>query len=157
MSLSKLFSEVLASAIAEAKQREIPIFTFALYHDHESKAVSVCIDTEENSSKVVRSINDYNMKHFMNAARGGDLKSASLWQANIGRNLSLGDFSLINLARRSLETTRVNDQFYVEMLQSVVAVQSQVAALSPEAKRLVFACSGAESEVAFAWALPADA
>jgi hypothetical protein len=157
MSPSKLFSEALASAIAEAKQHQIPIFTFALYHDHESNAVSVCVDTEENSGKVVRSINDYNMKHFLSAARAGDLKSASLWQANIGRNLSLGDFSLVNLSRRPLGTTRVNDQFYVEMVQAVVAVQSQVAALSSEPQRLVFACSGADSEVGYVWSLPADA
>jgi hypothetical protein len=154
---SKLFSEVLADAIAEAKQREVPVFTFALYHDHESSAVSVCIDTEENSSKVVQSINGYNVRHFIRAAQGGDLKSASLWQANIGRNLSLGDFSLVNLARRRLGTIQVNDQFYVEMVQSVIAVQGQVAALSPKAQRLVFACSGAESEVAYVWSLPADA
>ncbi|TDP61420.1 hypothetical protein [Roseateles toxinivorans] len=56
MSPSKLFSEVLANAISEVKRRQVPVFTFALYHDHESKAVSVCVDTEENSGKVVRSI-----------------------------------------------------------------------------------------------------
>jgi hypothetical protein len=157
MSPSKLFSEVLTSAIAEIQERQAPVFTFALYHDHESSAVSVCADTEENSDRVVRSINAYNMKHFINAARAGDLKSASLWQANIGRSLSLGDFSLVNLARRSLGATRVNDQFYVEMVQSVMAVQNQVSALSPKAQRLVFACSGANSEVAYVWSLPADA
>ncbi|MGM9485869.1 hypothetical protein [Ideonella sp. YS5] len=157
MSLSKLFAEVLSNAIAEAKQRQVPVFTFALYHDHESMAVSVCVDTEENSSRVVRSINNYNMKHFISAARAGDLKSARLWQANIGRSLSLGDFSLVNLARTPLGATRVNEQFYVEMVQSVVAAQSQVAALSPEPQRLVLACSGADSEVAYVWSLPADA
>ncbi len=157
MAPSKLLSEVLASAIAEAKQCQVPIFTFALYHDHESEAVSVCIDTEENSNRVVRSINDYNMKHFMKAARAGDLKSASLWQANIGRSLSLGDFSMVNLARRPLEAIQATDHFYAEMVQSVIAVQDQVAALSPEAKRLVFACSGADDEASYVWSLPADA
>jgi len=44
------------------------VYTFALYHDHESAAVSVCVDTEANSRRVVAHTNRYNMKHFTEVA-----------------------------------------------------------------------------------------
>jgi hypothetical protein len=154
---SSLFAKVLAKALAEVEARPIPVFTFALYHDHESDAVSVCVDTEEKSDEVVQRINRYNMRHFMKAARAGDLEQARLWQANIGRSLSLGDFRLVNLARTQLDGIAVDDTFYVAMVKALVAVQSRVAALASRPERLAFACSGANSEVALVWSLPGDA
>ena len=154
---SQLCAEVIEKAIAEVKAREVPVFTFALYHDHESGTVSVCVDTEENSRKVVQSINSFNMKYFMKEVQSGDLKSASLWQANIGRSLSLGDFELVNLARTKLEEVEVDDRFYVEMVQSLVAAQRNISALAPEPGSLVFACSGADDEVAYVWSRHTDA
>jgi hypothetical protein len=108
MTASRLFEKILEEAIAEVRARRVPVFTFALYHDHESAAVSVCVDTEENSKKVVQSINSFNMKYFTKAVRSGDLKDAALWRANIGRSLSLGDFTMVNVARRDLGKVAVN-------------------------------------------------
>ena len=150
---SKFFSNLIDNAISEIRKASIPVFTFALYHDHESGAVSVCADTEDNSNQVVQSINRYNMKYFMSAIQTGDLKAASLWQANIGRSLSLGDFSLVNVARSPLGTMEVNDCFYVEMVQALVAKQHEIAKLTPTPERLVLACSGANDEVAYVWSL----
>jgi hypothetical protein len=153
---AQLFTQVLESALTEIDARAIPVFTFALFHDHESKAISVCVDTEENSTKVVQGINVYNMKHFMEAVRTGDLTSASLWQANIGRSLSLGDFAMVNVARTALGNLEVNTQFYVAMVQAVMAKQEVIAAFSPSPERLVFACSGPQDEVALVWSMPAN-
>ena len=60
MSAASLFHEVLESALSEIESSGLPVFTFAMYHDHESGAVSVCADSEENSARAVASMNAYN-------------------------------------------------------------------------------------------------
>jgi hypothetical protein len=157
MTASELFERVLEGALTEVRAKATPVFTFAFYHDHESRAVSVCIDTEENSRRSVLSTNTYNMRHFLRAIADGDLEAAALWQANIGRSLSLGDFALVNVARADLGSVRVGKQFYLAMVRSLVAVQLQVAALAPQPERLVFACSGPNDEPAYVWSLPPGA
>lgn len=64
---------------------------------------------------------------------------------------------MVNIARTELCDLAVNDQFYVAMVRALVAVQEQVAALSPNPERVVLACSGAEDEVAYVWSLPNNA
>jgi hypothetical protein len=157
MTATALFERVLVAALGDVAAKAVPVFTFAFYHDHESRAVSVCVDTEENSRRVVRSMNDYNARHFLAAVADGDLEAAGLWQANVGRSLSLGDFVLVNVARTELGGVQVGKQFYATMLRAVVAVQPQVASLAPDPERLVFACSGPDAEVAYVWSLPSSA
>ena len=154
MDPSNLFAEVLEKAISEVKARQIPVFTFAFYHDHESAAVSVCVDTEENSNRFVVDQNRYNMGYFLPAVANGELTTASLWQANVGRSLSLGDFHLVNVARTEFGGGEVDEHFYVGMVRALVAVQDRVAQLSPHPERLVFVCSGADDEAGLVWALP---
>lgn len=151
-----IFDTVLQHALFEVKAKAISIFTFAFYHDHESETISVCVDTETNSEKTVLSMNSYNMKYFLRAVANEDLDDASLWQANIGRSLSLGNFTLVNVARTDIDNKNVNDHFYVLMLKAMVAIQDQVAALSLNPARLIFTCSGAKDEVAYVWSLPAN-
>ncbi len=155
MSAALLFHDVLESALREIESSGLPVFTFAMYHDHESGAVSVCADSEENSARAVASMNAYNAKYFGPAVAKGDLKDAALWQANVGRSLSLGDFAIVNAARTDIGEVPVDDLFYVLMAQAVVAIQDRVAALAPQPDKLVFACSGADDEVALVWAMPA--
>src|SRR5687767_4198389 len=96
------FTGVVTAAIEVVRKQSVPVHTFAFYHDHESGAVSVCVDTEENSRRVVADSNRYAMKEFAKAIERGDLENAARWQANVGRNLSLGDFALVNVARTEL-------------------------------------------------------
>src|SRR3982750_3530417 len=58
------FVSVLRDAIAHPRAEAVPVYTFAFYHDHESGAVSVCVDTEASSARQVRATNRYNAKHF---------------------------------------------------------------------------------------------
>lgn len=132
MEASAFFASVLHAALLQVRAKAVPIFTFALYHDHESGAVSVCVDTEQSSNRSVLATNAYNMRYFEEAVAAGDLNAASLWQANIGRSLSLGYFEMINIARAELRDLVVNEQFYVAMVRALIAVQEQVAALSIE-------------------------
>lgn len=94
---------VLADAIERVRTVGVSVYTFALYFDHESPAISVCVDTIEKSQATVASINAYNSKYFHKAISSGDLKGAALWQSNIGRSLSLGDFHLVNVGRLDLD------------------------------------------------------
>lgn len=151
MSASEIFSSVLQRAIAEVRQSSIQVYTFALYHDHESHAVSVCVDTEKNSNKFVSSMNQYRMKYFMQAIAEKDLKSASGWQATTGRSLSLGDFTLVNSARTDLGKTKVTPDFYLSMMTALMSIQGEIIELSPDPERLVFASSGPNDEVAYVW------
>jgi len=133
----------------------LPAFTFAMYHGHESGAVSVCADSEESSARAVASMNAYNAKQFAAAVAKGDLTDAALWREYIGRSLSLGDFAIVNAARTKFGEVPIDAQFYVLMAQAVVAIQDRAAVLAPQPDRLVLACSGPDDEVALVWAMPA--
>jgi len=145
---------ILADALAQVRAAGVSVYTFAIHFDHESHALSVCVDTIEKSRSTVASINVYNSRYFHKAVASGDLKGASLWQANIGRSLSLGDFHLVNVARRDLPTDiEVSSEFFVCLVQALVSIESEVAAISTAPEALVFCCSGMENEVEYCWAL----
>lgn len=155
--LARLVNEILGQAIARVRNEAVPIYTFALYHDHESAALSVCIDTEENSRRCVAQMNRYAKKHFADALTRGNLGAAALWRANVGRSLSLGDFALVNMARRDLGPLRDQDDFYLTLVRSLALVESPVLALSPDPERTLFCCSGADDETQYVWSGCADA
>lgn len=148
------FEAVLKAAIAEVKLKNLSVFTFAFYHDHESDAVSVCVDTEENSLRSVQSMNEYNSRHFLKAVGEGNLQDASLWQANFGRSLSLGDFAMVNVSRADIEESVIDERFHLLMVQAMVAVQNEIATLSQNPERILLACSSDDSEVGYVWSLP---
>jgi hypothetical protein len=151
VTVSVTVNRVLRDAITHITRRGTPVFTFALYLDHESGAVAVCVDTEENSMKVVAGINRYNAKHFRAAVEGGDLKAAALWQANIGRSLSLGDFAFVDIARADLPDTPQDAKLELVLVRSLVDVQSEVLALADAPERVLFVCSSAGDEVGYVW------
>jgi hypothetical protein len=154
MELFPLFRSVVQAAVEQMKEKTVPVFTFAFYHDRESRAISVCVDTEANSQKIVLSINAYNVRYFLKNVAADDLNSAGLWDANIGRSLSLGDFAFVNVARVGIDDVQVDDRFYLSMIKALIASHEQVAALAPAPERLIFACSGPNDEVEYVWSLP---
>lgn len=153
MTSESLFVNVVDRALAEARSRSIRVYTFAFYHDHESAAVSVCVDTQDNSERVVRGINAYNSKHFFEAVETRDLKMAALWQANTGCSLSLGDFAAVNLARTELPGN-LRGVDYCAMVHAVMVRHEEVRLQSLDPSRTLLACSGPEEEVALVWSLP---
>jgi len=152
-----LAAQVISAAVLELRSKAFPLFTFALYFDHESEALSACADTEENSTRTVASVNRYNAKFFHQYLAAGDTSTAELWQANTGRSLSLGDFALVNLARLDTPGVKQTDDFFLSIAQALVAHEAEILALSPSPDRVVFACSGASDEVALVWAARGDA
>ncbi len=151
MTLNDLFDRIVERALAEAEAKRISIHTFAFYYDHESAAVSVCIDTEENSWQAAKRINAYSAKHFLSAVADGDLKGAAMWNVNGDRNFALGDFYLVNLARTDLAEARADNEFFQSMLQAVVRNQPAISRLADNKDRLMLCCSGPDDEVQFVW------
>jgi hypothetical protein len=156
--LNSFLASVVKAAVAELQAAPIPIHTFAFYHDHESNAVSVCADTKESSLRAVRKSNQWSMKYFAQHLLDGSWEDACLFQANVGRSLSLGDFTRVNLARTALPPKTNTDQsFYLAMARAVIAHQANIVSLAPDPEDVVFCCSSADSEVGLVWsALPND-
>ncbi len=149
-----LIENVIDQALAAAKQRNIAVYTFALYYDHESPAISVCIDTEEQSKATVSRINTYNRKYFIPAVAAGDLQGALLWLSNTGRSLSLGDFHSVNLARADLSADFSPDQnFFVSLVQALAAAEAKIALQAAAPQSLLLCCSGSKSEVEYWWSV----
>jgi hypothetical protein len=150
---NRLFEDVLSGAIPEVRVAGIDVVTFALYHDHESSAVSVCVDTEASSARLVRSQNAFNTRYFADAVTKGDLRTAALFQANVGRSLSLGDFELVNVARTDLNGIRPDEGFYLSMIRSLRRREGEIARLARDPQRLLFCASSADSEVGYLWTM----
>src|SRR5688572_25063375 len=102
---------------------------------------------------MVQDINSYNRQHFAEAVQAGDLKAAGLWNANIGRSLSLGDFAFVNIARVELAPGQAEKSLFVAMLRGLLASESEIAAFAPERRALLFCCSGPNEEVEYTWSL----
>jgi hypothetical protein len=147
----RLFDDVLSRAIAEVRDRGTDVYTFAFYHDHESAAVSVCVDTEVSSARSVVGQNLFRTKHFATAVAEGNLRRAALFGANTGRNLSLGDFALVNVARTDLGRVRPDDHFYLAMIRAVRRREREIVALTSDPLRLLFCASSADDEVGYLW------
>jgi hypothetical protein len=140
---------VIAEGLGEAKRRALSIYTFALYYDHESSAISACVDTIENSALVVNKINSFNAGYFRKAVNSSDLKQASLWRANIGRSLSLGNFAIVNAGRVSVSDSP--EEITKALLKSLVFAQEAVVAQSVGRDKLLPCCSGPNDEVEYWW------
>ena len=143
---------VLESALTSLTSSPVDVFTFAFYHDHESKAVSICIDTAESSDRHVPSSNKWTMKYFFEHIASGSLDEARLFRANSGRSLSLGDFAAVNVARTDIPSRiRLGEAFYIEMARSVIARQQDILRHSSTPEMVVFCCSGPDEEIDLVW------
>lgn len=149
--LDKLVKSVLQRALLELENAGADVYTFALHHDSEHGALSVCADTATNSRRVLRKINRQSMKRFAAAVRKRDLEEALVWQAAVGRNLAPRDFAWTDLARRSLGRYKRAPLLHATMLQSALQFSPQVAALTSDREALLFTCSNVEEEVGFVW------
>lgn len=152
MSMEKEFAKLIDVALSKASG--INIFTFALYQDHESGFVSVCLDTKENSELQLAESNAYSMKHFRRAIESAQLEEARLWQANVGRNLSLGDFEAVNIAELEIGDHVINDSFYLDMVRAIQGKAPNVLRQSSHKNSLLFCCSTEDDEVGLVWVEP---
>lgn len=152
----RVLADVLNRALQELEERRFQLYTLAFYLDHESAAVSICADTQPNSDRVVAKTNKYNLKHFLAAIHEGDMRSAALWQANVGRNLSLGDFSAVNLARTELHDLPADEALCHGMVEAIIGCHDRVRRLSPDPTRTLLVVSTPDDEVGLVWSLPSS-
>ena len=151
-----LLTAVMNRALELLEQQSFALYTLAFYLDHESSAIAICADTQPNSDRVVAEINRYNLRHFLDAIREADLSAAALWQANVGRSLSLGDFTAVNLARTELGDVPVDVSLCHAMVDTVIKNHSRIRKLSPNPAHTLLATSTLEDEVGLIWSLPAS-
>lgn len=82
--MHRFLEDVLLAALSELRSDPIDLYTIAFYHDHESRAVSVCADTKSESQQTVRAGNAWAMKYFAQHIDDGNLQDARMFQANTG-------------------------------------------------------------------------
>ena len=146
------FESLIDLALAKATEANLDIYTFAFYHDHESGYVSICIDSELNSIEQVKSQNAYSMKHFKRLIQEGNLNRAVLWQANVGRNLSLGDFIAVNIVSYKLpEDSQPNESMYLAMINAINTKSETIQSLCSNSDKLLYCCSTSNEEVGLIW------
>ena len=130
------------------------IITFSLYFDHEGRALSVCADTLESSQKCVAQMNAFSFKYFAEAVEQGDLSKAALWQGNIGRSLSLGDFKHVNLARKNVPRRIGTPKLFPEMVKAMIRHTPSILGVCDQRQHIVFSTSTATEEVGLVWSPP---
>ncbi|MBU6954448.1 hypothetical protein [Hahella sp. HN01] len=149
MNMIGIFENLIDEALAKAK--DLDIFTFAIYHDHESGFVSVCIDTKQNSENQLLESNKYSMKHFRRIIEEGSIEEAMFWQANIGRNLSLGNFAAINISEKEVAGIIPDNSFYLDMVKAIQNKEDLILQKSTHGSSLLFCCSTEDEEVGLTW------
>lgn len=149
--LNSILDEMINESLQIIKKENASIYTFAFYHDHETEAISICIDTEENSNKQITSSNDYSKKYFQENLKNGDMKSLQLWNFNTGRNFSLGDFSYVNIVYKKLDKRFITPDMYLNMIKSIERNKSKILTYSQSSKKVVFCCSSENNEVEYIW------
>ena len=143
---------VIRAAIDAAVSNGLRVYTFALYFDHESPALSVCMDTKENSLKKVSEQNAYAAEYFHRFIDAGDLDQAAHWQVNIGRNLSLGDFAKVNVARTDVAHDEYSASDCLALIRRVMTHEGEIRQLAEVPDELVFCCTSPTDEVGVVWA-----
>ena len=150
--VTELFERVIKVALAELRGDRVPVYTFALYHDHESAMVSVCVDTQEYSRKHILESNQWTLERFAGFIADGNIKDASRFRFDTGRSLSLGDFAHVGLAETDLDLgLETDDAFYLGMVRAILANQDEIVSLAQKPEEVVFCCSSADSEVGPVW------
>jgi hypothetical protein len=142
---------LLASALSAAKAKAVPIYSFALYHDSESSAFSVCIDTHSNSLTATAKSNAFTSEYFGKYVTERDYKSAVLWQP-IFRNASLGDYAYANIA--SVDTDIGHKYTESDVLEYVIKIrrlEGEILSLSPNPRDVLFSCSTPDDEFGICW------
>ncbi|GAB5546027.1 MAG: hypothetical protein SangKO_057870 [Sandaracinaceae bacterium] len=155
--IEALLRDVMTRALGDLEQQGMDVYTFSFYLDHESRAVSVCADTRESSARLVGRSNAFANRYFLGAVRDGDLETAALWQANVGRSLSLGDFAAVNVARTELGRHRPTPDLCLAMVESVIENHDAIRKLSSDPAQTILTCSTLDDEVGLVWSLPAEA
>lgn len=149
--LDTLLASILERAIDELKKARADVYTFSFCHEQKSGSVSVYADSEASSRSVIGALNRSSMKRFAKAVKKRDLDEALMWQATVGRSLSLSNFAWKKLAKSSLGKLKNAPELHEAMLLAALDVAPKVAALTSDRDKLLFTCSTVDEEVGLVW------
>lgn len=157
-----LIDRVIARAIDEISSRGFAgqIVTFALYFEQEGAVLSVCADTLDNSLAKQEKARNWSYQYLSESIDNGDLAKAALFNHSVGRSLSLGDFTLRNLAEHALEpddeTHDMSQSFFVALAQGLHRNAGVCLSICDSKQPTVLACSTHNDEVGLMWTPPRD-
>ncbi|WP_339847788.1 hypothetical protein [uncultured Halopseudomonas sp.] len=149
--MKEKFKKIIHDGLSKAKAKSVDIYTFALYHDHESHFATVCIDTIESSKRSVISSNEFSKKYFMRSIMSGELPSPGAWNANGGRSFSLGDFALVNVSEVKVARLPKLPDFYIDMVLAIEETRALIEKQSTHGPQLLYCCSTENNEVGLVW------
>lgn len=150
------FDKIIEKALNILFSKGTDIYTFALYYDHESSAVSVCVDTKINSKSVARKSNEFAFQTLKNAISEKNMDRAKIFGRCSERSFSLGDFKVRSLGWEPMKAPNNSAPFYLALVEVLFRNSKKIAALSNTPDELVLCCSTNDSEVGLAWIYQGD-
>ncbi len=147
------YRDLIYAALQKVAKANIDIYTFAIYHDHESGFVSICIDTKENSKNTILNANSFIKEQFQLAIENDDLDRAADWQTSGGRSFELGSFRHKNIDDIRVPINPKRKSFYLDMVKAVQEMSELIARHSSHGKNLLFCSSTSKREVGLVWSV----
>ncbi|QQS06927.1 MAG: hypothetical protein IPK50_08525 [Fibrobacterota bacterium] len=151
--MNSVFDEMIQEALQMIADAKAEIYTLAFYHDHESSEISVCIDTEEQSSRTILESNKFTRKYFQKTLAEGDAEGLKLWNFQAGRSFSLGNFEYVSVSARPVpsEYEDGSSNLYLEMIRAIERNKSSILQHTHAPEQVMFCCSSADAEVQYIW------
>jgi hypothetical protein len=150
--MGTFFDDMVKEALALVIEKNINIYTFAYYHDHESSCIGIGIDTEENSNKLVKSSNEFTKKYFYRYLEDEDLNSLKSFCFNAGRSFYLGDYTYRNIVYKKIpEEYKSSKKMYLEMIKAINSNKEDILKFSDKPENIFFSCSSEDNEVEYIW------
>lgn len=159
MTTDEFLHDVILRALEEVRRHKVRIFTMALGMTMEGRGVAAYVDTVANSDAEVLEDNIHRMKYFEEALRRGNLADMKEWQANHGRNLSLADFTMVDLAETQIPAGisigRTPRSRVIELSRALARCRKEIA-VHAERVNPMLAVADLDEDVEVVWPLDVE-
>lgn len=150
--LDEFLDAIIKEALEICESEEIIIYTFAMYFDGLNSTISVCFDTKDNSTEMLNSNKTRHSKYFHDALKKEDLDSMTKYSLSENRNLSLGDFELVDVCRTEIEVSEIDtNKLYLSMINAINRNRLDIIEMSNDVSELALCCSGHLDDTQFVW------
>lgn len=145
------FDRVIEKALKILLSKNVDVYTFAFYYDHESCSVEILADTKTNSDRKVIKHHEFSSGEFLKSIESKDLEKAARWSSLRDRNYALGDFQHKAIGWEPAKAPNNSAPFFLAMVNAIRRNSKKISALSSHAHNLVYICSSQKSEVGYVW------
>ncbi|HEX4140743.1 MAG TPA: hypothetical protein VHY09_10380 [Candidatus Methylacidiphilales bacterium] len=144
---------LISASIKRIQEDKIDVYSYALYFDHESKRrLSICIDTKDNSRRVVNQSNQFTARYFKKYLEEEDFESLKTFSSNSGRSYSLGDFNYRNVTSfEHQEALDFSDLYILRAIKTITSSQDEITRFSLNPEEVLFSCSTKDDEYGVSW------